>query len=81
MSEESWQKWAQSLQRNHLKGIALVLLEGTGPFKMILSQLMLSTTPFVGGTRRDDWQALAEMLEDDEESRKFAEILHKEPEK
>jgi hypothetical protein len=78
MSNESWQKWAQSLQRNHLKGIALTLLEGAGPFNMVLSQLMLSTTPFIGGTKRNHWQAVAEMLENDEESRKFAETLREE---
>ncbi len=76
MSDESWQKWAQSLQRNHLKGIALVVLEGAGPFRLILSQLMLSTTPFFGGGGRGDWQAVAEMLENDDESLKFAEMLH-----
>jgi hypothetical protein len=78
MSKESWQKWAQSLQRNHLKGIALTLLEGAGPLKMILSQVMYSTTPFLGGNSRTQWQAIAEMLEDEKESRKFAQTLREE---
>jgi len=78
MSEESWLKWAQSLQRNHLKGIALTFLEGAGPLKMILSQVMLSTTPFLGGNSRAEWQAFAEMLEDEKESRNFAKTLREE---
>jgi hypothetical protein len=78
MSEDTWKKWAQSLQRNHLKGFALTLLEGVGPLKMVLSQVMLSTTPFVGGSRREDWQAFAEMLENDQDSKRFAATLREE---
>jgi hypothetical protein len=78
MSEDSWQKWAQSLQHNHLKGLALTLLDGAGPFKIVLSQVMLSTAPFLGGNRRIEWQAFAEMLESETESRKFAEALREE---
>jgi hypothetical protein len=78
MNEESRQKWAQSLQRNHLRGIALTFLEGAGPLKVILSQVMLSTVPFLGGSSRSTWQAIAEMLEDEKESRDFAQILREE---
>ncbi len=78
MSNETWQKWAQSLQRNHLKGIALTLLEGGGPIKVILSQVMLSTAPFFGSGNREDWQAVAEMLEDDAKSRDFSKFLREE---
>jgi hypothetical protein len=78
MSSESWQKWAQSLQRSHLKGIALALLEGVGPIKMIASQVMLSTAPFFGENNRNTWQAIAEMLEDEQASRDFAKTLREE---
>lgn len=78
MSNETWQKWAQSLQRSHLKGIALTLLEGGGTMKIILSQVMLSTAPFFGGGNREDWQAVAEMLEDDAKSRDFSKFLREE---
>jgi hypothetical protein len=78
MSNETWQHWAQSLQRNHLKGIALTLLEGAGPIKIILSQVMLSTAPFFAGSNRGDWQAVAEMLEDETMSRDFSKFLREE---
>lgn len=78
MSNETWQRWAQSLQRNHLKGIALTLLEGGGPIKIILSQVMLSTAPFFTGSSRGNWQAVAEMLEDDSTSREFSKFLREE---
>jgi hypothetical protein len=78
MSNESWQKWAQSLQRSHMKGIALTVLEGAGPLKMILSQVMLSTAPFFGENNRSTWQAVAEMLENESESRNFADTLREE---
>lgn len=45
---------------------------------MILSQIMHSTTPFLGGNSRIDWQAIAEMLEDEKESQKFAQTLREE---
>jgi hypothetical protein len=78
MNNEIWQKWAQSLQRNHLKGVALTLLEGAGPIKVILSQMMLATTPFFAGDNRSNWQAVAELLEDDAKSREFARTLREE---
>jgi hypothetical protein len=78
MNEESRQKWAQSLQQKHLRGVALTILEGAGPMKLFLSQVMLSTAPFFGGSNRATWQAIAEMLEDEKESREFAQILREE---
>ncbi len=46
--------------------------------KMILSQVMLSTVPFFGGSSRSTWQAGAEMLEDETESQECAQILREE---
>lgn len=78
MNEESRQKWAQSLQQKHLGGVALTILEGAGPMKLFLSQMMLSTATFFGGSNRETWQAIAEMLENEKESREFAQILREE---
>ncbi len=78
MNEESWQKWAQTLQQKHITGLALTLLEGSGPMKMIFSQLMFSTIPFFGSTAREEWMAVAEMLESETASREFAAILREE---
>ena len=78
MSQELWAQWAQKLQQNPLKGFILVFLEGSGPLKVILAQVMLAGTPFVGASAALRWQAIAEMLEDDAASREFAARLHEE---
>jgi len=45
MDRSFWHQWAQSLQRYHLRGLSLVLLEGTGPLKIVLAQFMLCRNP------------------------------------
>jgi hypothetical protein len=75
MEQFFWSNWAQTLQRLKLTGIFLPLLEGAGPIRVILAQLMLAGIPFASSSSKTQWMAAAEMLEDGEESRHFAEYL------
>jgi hypothetical protein len=75
MDHELWTKWAQTLQQNNLTGLALTLLEGSGPVKLIFSQILLGCVPFVGKNHLNSWETFAKMLEDQTESRSFATFL------
>ena len=79
MDRSFWNKWAQSLQRFHLRDFSLAVLDGAGPVKLLLAQFMLAGIPFMPSGTRSQWQAAAEMLEDAEESRTFADYLREEP--
>ena len=78
MSHFFWSDWAQTLQHSRLKGFVLTFLESSGPLKLVLSQLMLSSTPFIGSKSTEKWQAAAKLLENDNESREFAALLREE---
>jgi hypothetical protein len=75
LPSEFWQKWAQTLQRNHLSGLTLTLLEGAAPIRMLLSQTLFSLTPFVNPSQRDAITAFAETLDDNRECQGFATFL------
>jgi len=78
MDRTYWPKWAQTLQRLNLKGFSLVVLEGAGPLKLVLAQLMLAGTPFFSGSTRAQVKSAAEMLEDKDESHIFADFIREE---
>jgi len=75
LPSEHWQKWAQTLQRNHLTGFAITLLEGTAPVRMLLSQVLLGIGPLFDLTQRDSFLALVETLDDPEECERLASFL------
>jgi len=54
------------------------MLEGGGPFKSIIAQGMLAFSPFIGSNQQSSWSAFAEMLEDQDSSRSFADYLREE---
>lgn len=70
-----WEKWAQTLQRRHLSGFVLTLLEGVAPLKMILSQTLLGASVLMDEENRSSFRAFAETLEDPLASRSFASFL------
>jgi hypothetical protein len=72
---EFWQKWAQTLQRNHLSGLTVTLLEGAAPIRMLFSQTLFSLMPFVNSNQRDSLTAFAETLDDNQECQGFATYL------
>lgn len=70
-----WKNWAQTLQQKKLTGIAITLLEGSGPMKMFLSQIMLSISPLINQGSDSQWHSFARMLEDPQESKFFMDYL------
>ena len=75
MSDDYLSDWALSLQQSHFKGIILSLVEGAGPLKVIVSQVLFSTSPFLSNAAQSKWQKVAEMLDNETESQRFASLL------
>lgn len=74
-----WPTWAQFLHHRGMEDIAAGLFDSAGPLNVLLAQIMHAGKPFLhqalpGG----QWQALADLLEDPEESRSFAAFLREE---
>jgi hypothetical protein len=78
MSQKYWSEWVQKLQHNPLKGLYLTFLEGTGPLRLIFGQFMLAGAVFINPTATEKWLAVAEMLEDEDQSKAFAALLREE---
>ena len=77
-----WSGWAHSLQRWGLAEFVALLLETLGPFKIFFAQLVYVGQPLWGRASSDSsWQALAHLLEDQEESMTFAAFLRQEKSK
>jgi hypothetical protein len=75
LPSEFWRKWAQTLQRNHLSGITITLLEGAAPIRILLSQTLFSLTPFLDSNQRDSLSAFAATLDDNQECQGLANFL------
>jgi len=78
MNQSYWEIWARTLQQKKLTGLAVTLLEGTGPLKTLLSQVMMGIMPLINQTSESSWQSFAEMLEDPAECRSFMAYLYEE---
>ena len=70
-----WPRWAATLQRYHLDQLAAWTLEAGGPLALLSAQALYFGRSFLGSGRAD---ALARMLENDAETRAFADYLQKE---
>lgn len=74
-----WSGWARFLQRWGLRGPAAALLEAAGPLTVLLSQTIYLAHPFLRSSLQEgEWEALAALFEDQQESRGFAAFLRKE---
>jgi hypothetical protein len=71
-SRSDWFKWAESLRRLKLDGLAAWFLEAGGPVTVLSAQLVYISQPFIGGKK---WDSLAHMLEEEEETSSFARYL------
>ena len=78
MSQQFWPEWAQNLHRSPLKGFIVTFLEGSGPLRLLVGQIMLAGSVLINPTANERWSAVAEMLEDDKLSRAFAALLQEE---
>ena len=71
-SNSAWSQWVESLKRFKLDGLALWLLEAGAPLTVLGAQVMYMAQPFIGGKES---KAIARMLENDDETQAFANLL------
>jgi hypothetical protein len=71
-ARSDWSTWAESLRRLKLDGFAAWVLEAGGPLTILGAQALYMSQPFFGGKQL---HALAQMLEEDEETQAFARFL------
>jgi len=67
-----WPKWVDFLRQRGLQDLAIWLLEASGPLALIGAQVLYIGQPFVRSTHLD---ALANLLEDHDESQAFAAFI------
>lgn len=70
-----WPEWIDSLRRRGLDGYAAWLLEAGGPLHLIGAQLLYLGQPFVTPQAGEGLRALAGLLEQEDETRAFADQL------
>ncbi len=74
-----WSAWAQKLQRFGLDEPVATILEAAGPLTGFLAQFLYFGQPFFRSSPGDcQWQALAGMLENQDETRQFVLFLREE---
>ena len=75
-AKTGWMDWDQFLQRWGFKESAAALIDASGPMNIFLAQIIHVANPFLrliwsGG----QWETLAEMLEDQQQSKDFVAYL------
>ena len=70
-----WPAWMDTLRRLGLEGFAAWLLDAGGPLNVVGAQLLYLGQPFVTSSASDRIRALANLLEQEDESRAFAALL------
>jgi hypothetical protein len=70
-----WPAWAARLQDWKLTAFAAWLLEAGGPLTLLGSQVLYFSRPFIGG---EQVEALARILEEEDEVLAFANFLREE---
>lgn len=74
-----WPRWDHLLNRFGLRHIAAAVLESAGPLNWFAAQFVYLGQPFLAGSPSGgQWQALAQLLENQAESRAFASFLRQE---
>ncbi len=71
-SRADWSHWAESLRRFKLDGLASWLLEAGAPLTLLGAQALIASQPFLPGGKIN---ALAQMLEEDDETQAFVRYL------
>lgn len=69
-----WPAWANQLQRLRLESFAAWALEAGAPVALLGAQALFAVRPFLGAGS----QAVANLLEDEDETRAFAAYLREE---
>ncbi len=71
-----WDNWARILHNLGVTRLAASVLEGFGPLRLVAAQLIHAGTPILGNpANSNQWQALADMLEDRKKSDQFISFL------
>ena len=70
-----WPAWAERLRQWKLNAFVAWLIEAGGPLTLLGSQALYFARPFLGG---DQMEALASVLEEDDEVLAFANYLREE---
>ena len=70
-----WPVWMETLRRLRLEGFAAWLLEAGGPLNLIGAQLLYIGQPFVNPSTSAGIDALANLLEQEDEYRAFSALL------
>ncbi len=65
-------QWAESLQRLKIDGLVAWVLDAGAPLTVLGAQALYITQPFLGGKHTN---AIAHMLESDEETQEFSRLL------
>ena len=71
-SQPAWSQWAESLRRLKLDGFVAWFLEAGAPLTVLGAQAIYISQPFLGGEKTN---ALAHMLEEEEETQAFIRYL------
>jgi len=71
-SRAFWPVWVERLQNWKLDGFAVWLLEAGAPLTVLSAQAIYLMNPFFGGQQAE---MLAQMLEEDGETRAFVDLL------
>jgi hypothetical protein len=71
-SNTAWSQWAETLRRYKLDGFVAWFLEAGAPLTVLGAQAIYLTQPFLGGKQST---VLAEMLEEEKETRRFIQFL------
>ena len=70
--QPAWSQWAESLRRLKLDGFVAWLLEAGAPLTVLGAQAIYISQPFLGGEKTN---AIAHMLEDENEMQAFTRTL------
>jgi hypothetical protein len=74
-----WFSWATFLKKKGAKDLAITLLEGAGPLRILAAQLLYAGMPFVGlSSSPNQMQALADMLDNGQKTASFISFLREE---
>ena len=71
----NWPEWTEALRRRGLDGFAAWLLEAGGPINIIGAQLLYIGQPFISPQANQGFQALVNLLEEEDEARAFTALL------
>jgi len=73
LSRPFWSDWATALRRKRLNLWLAWFLDAVGPFNILGAQFIHLAAPFLGNSAQS--KALANLLEDGEETRAFIKLL------